>query len=170
MILVSIFVFAFLWSYLRKFLGTLSKEKMIIAVTVLSVFISFLVSLLTVYGFQGCPPYIYKAYDRSVARLYNSILAWLSLPFYPEVDFGTTIIETWVVYIRIFFAGAQLFSIRFDSSPMNLGYTYTLFYELLFVFTALNMIGAPIGASVAALYTNRKRKMEERQNRLTTPP
>ena len=154
MILVFCSVFVLLWVYLKLF-PRLNRSKMILTVMVFSILFSFLVSFLSVSG-------VYGPYGSSIRALVpnNPVLAQFSLPFYLEVEYGPAELMTnsGFMFLRIFFAKAQLVELEFGTKAeaergyiyvgrqFDVDYTMTLFYQLLLIFTAFNMIGALLAA------------------------
>lgn len=162
LILVFSFAFSFLWGYLKKFPHG-NKLKMVLALTVLGILVSFLISFLTLYGFYG-------VYDTDRIELVrsreNPVLARLSLPFYcelasPGVRHLMALYDDFM-WFRMYFADVQLWEMEFlagyrtalqegrlyiySPEQPNVNYTTPLFYQLLVIFTAFNMIGAPLAA------------------------
>jgi len=147
-ILVFCLVLVFLLGYLKKFPHS-NTMKMILAVTTFSVLVSLLVSFLSVYGsFWGIR-----------ALVSNPILAQLSQPFYLETEYGGIyhMFDTGPVWFRIHFAGVQLlempFGVKYSETKYvyppghpTVDYTTTLFYQLVLIFTGLNIIGTPLAA------------------------
>ena len=173
MIVVFVLVSVFLWGYLKKFPNP-NRLKMILAVTVFSILVSFLVSFVSVSG-------VYGVYDtdnfKVVWARHNPVLGRFSLPFHLEVEWGWMefMFNTGTVWFRIFFAGAQVLEMKFSyksagetgyvfpNGQINVNYTATLFYHLLLIFTALNMIGLPL----AILTYNMRGILKKLNSRIT---
>mgnify|MGYP001085786301 FL=1 len=161
MILVFCSVFAFLWIYLKLFPRP-NRSKMILAVTVFSILTSFLVSVVSMY---------------SVYWSSNPVFARLSLPFHLEAEWGPVLqmLNTGTVFFRIFFAGVPLWEMEFGTintsersyihppGQPDVNYTIPLFCLLVLIFTALNMVGAPLATLTYKLkiWESMKKRWEE---------
>jgi len=158
LILVFSLVFAFLLIHLKIFPHA-GRLRIVLAVTVFSIVISFLVSFISVYGFY---PFHDTDDIATTARRYNPVLAQFSLPFYLKAhNDGSSFWPARNLWEGIYFAGAQLWGMKFGVSVKegrlaiyppeqpDVNYTIPLFYQLVLILTAFNMIGMPLAAFIA---------------------
>jgi len=166
MILVFSLILVFLWGYLKKIPHS-NTMKTVLAVTVFSVLVSLLVSFLSVYGsFWGERAPVHA----SLHAVSNPILAQLSQSFHLETEYGwSEIFNSRHVWFRIHFAGVRLLEMPllmytgetnyvYHRGQPNVDYTTTLFYQLVLIFTGLNIIGAPFAAFTYKLISWEKLK------------
>ena len=139
---------------MKKFPNS-NRLKMIFVVTVFSILVSFLVSFVSMSS-------VYGVYDTGTLELmrarHNAVLAKLSFPFYLETEWGwmETMLNTGTVWFRMFFANVELLEMEFGyrgskgyvfpHGQTDVNYTVPLFYQLVLMLTALNIIGVPLAA------------------------
>lgn len=144
MILVSIFVFAFLLGYLRLFARG-NRLKMISTVTAFSLLVSFLVSYLTVSS--SCRWHYNPALTPRLRRL--------SMPFYLDGS-GISYGEIGTMWYWISFADIQIWegefgicstlegSYIYPRGQVLVDYTDTLFNQFILMFIGFNIIGVSL--------------------------
>lgn len=155
MILVSILVFLFIWVYQRKSSNP-NKLKMGLSVLVFGIFVSFLVSAVSVCGFYG----VYNFEIRDLEDI-TTTLSLFSLPLHLKTDF-MPLWQGWPpgpdpLFIEISFASAKLSEMELwlmrtgeggficpSKYSDDVDYTASVITHLFFTFTAFNMIGLPL--------------------------